>query len=334
MQDTCLFAHYDRGGRVDEYVLRYLGEIKAANFAIVFISTATLSGADIERLGTDCVDVILRENRGLDFGSWSVGFAKHHAAINGRLLLANDSVYGPIGNLATALDRLTRAPADFYGMVESIEIAPHLQSWFLLFEPWVVRHDALKAVLGQQFFAMTKKQIIENGEIGVSRRLVDAGYRYHALHLTDRAGLAARFCSVNPMHMLWRELLFEEGIPFLKIELLRDNPTGVEDAATILREIEPLAPGICRQIKLHLARTAGKELRRKPPKTAAERWIKSSRLVLVRNGYRLHGEKRRMAEALNFIGLQGLQWLILAVHGVRSMQQRLSRRRYSFPERP
>src|SRR5579872_6975427 len=118
MRDFCLFAHFDKDDKVDEYVLRYLKHIKELNFSIVFISTARLPPGEVERLRSDCFDVIVRENVGLDFGSWAVGFAKHAAAINGRLLLANDSVYGPIGSLPDAVDRLTSRPADFYGLVE------------------------------------------------------------------------------------------------------------------------------------------------------------------------------------------------------------------------
>jgi len=230
MLDVCLFAHYDKDDKVDEYVLRYLEKIKELHFSIIFISTARLAETVVERLRADCSDVILRENTGLDFGSWSAGFAKHRSAIQHRLLLANDSVYGPIGPLATALDRMTRKPADFYGLVESLEKSSHLQSWFLLFEPWVVRHATFKAILTQPFAEMTKAQIIENGEVGLSRRLLDAGFRYQALYMINEAGLTARRYAVNPMHPLWRELLFEGGVPFLKVQLLRDNPVGVEDS--------------------------------------------------------------------------------------------------------
>jgi lipopolysaccharide biosynthesis protein len=171
MQDICFFAHFDQSDKVDEYVFRYLQKIKDLNFTIVFVSAASLGQPDIDRLRAYCFDVILRENAGLDFGSWSEGIAKHRDAITGRLLLANDSVYGPVGSLSSAVERLTARPADFYGMVESIEIAPHLQSWFLLFEPWVARHPVLQGIMAQPFASMTKAQIIMNGEVAISRRL-------------------------------------------------------------------------------------------------------------------------------------------------------------------
>jgi len=298
MHDVCLFAHYDRDGSVDDYVLRYLGKIKELNFSIVFISTAALSDADIERLRIDCCDVIVRENAGLDFGSWSIGFAKHGAAIGGRLLLANDSVYGPIGSLAAALDRLTRNPADFYGLVESVQIAPHLQSWFLLFEPWVVGHQAFKAILAQPFSAMTKRQIVANGEVGLSRGLIAAGFRYDAVYRNDRLGLTPPRHAMNPMVLFWREVLFDAGVPFLKIELLRDNPLGIEDAATILQSVERIDASFCGLIRSHLARTTNFPRRPRRPLLARYRY------ATIRKRYRLKRENRRVAAAWNLIKLE------------------------------
>jgi rhamnosyltransferase len=89
MHDVCLFAHFDQDDKIDDHVLWYLRNISDLNFSVVFISSARLGSSDVERLRRYCCDVILRENTGLDFGSWSAGFAKHGPAIGGRLLLAN-----------------------------------------------------------------------------------------------------------------------------------------------------------------------------------------------------------------------------------------------------
>jgi Rhamnan synthesis protein F len=303
MDDVCLFAHFDRDDEVDEYVFRYLDKIKELNFAIVFISTARLAAADVERLRRICRDVILRENSGLDFGSWSVGFAKYGSAIGGRLLLANDSVYGPIGSLGSALERMTREPADFYGLVESIEITPHLQSWFLLFEQRVIRNPAFTAVLSQPFSAMTKRQIISSGEVGLSRRLVDAGFRYRALYEIERAGLAARCIDASPMLFLWHELLCDAGVPFVKVDLLRDNPLGIFEPVTILQAVEQIDPSFSGLMKSHLARMNAGRSPGQAYQNGFWRSIRRKRSALLREGYRLHREKRRAAEVWNVVKL-------------------------------
>ncbi len=285
MRDFCLFAHFDKDDKVDDYVLRYLERIRELNFSIVFVSTARVPPSAVDRLRSHCFDVILRENVGLDFGSWAAGLAKHNAAIDGRLLLANDSVYGPIGNLSAAVDRLTSKPADFYGFVESIEIAPHLQSWFLLFEQDVVRHPAFSAILSRSYSAMSKRQIIFQGEVDLSRRLAGDGFRYNALYRSSQASLVERCLLGNPSHFLWQELLFDQGIPFLKVELLRDNPLGLEDAETILAAVHRLEPEFAGVIGRHLARVRTEDRRRRPP-SAARRLLSHCRSRLVRNAHR------------------------------------------------
>lgn len=315
MQDVCLFAHFDKDNKVDDYVLRYLVKIKELGFRIIFISTSRLSSDWVERLRDDCSEVILRKNNGLDFASWSKGFAKHCGAIGGRLLLANDSVYGPIGSLHSALDRLTSVPADFYGMVESVEVAPHLQSWFLLFEPWVVQNAEFTAILAQPFATMTKKEIITKGEIGLSRRLIGAGFRYRALYHSDRLGLISRLQAINPTHLFWRELLFEHGVPFLKVELLRDNPLGIENAATILQSVRRVEPALCDVIESHLARTRGVAAVRR------SRWPFFNRLrnLLIRKRYRLARDNKRLEAVMNAIFLEGLSAPLIAWRAVSAL---------------
>lgn len=320
MQDVCLFAHFDRDDRVADYVLGYLRKIKELQFSIVFISTAKLPRIETERLRVDCSDVILRENSGLDFGSWSAGFAKHQAEINGRLLLANDSVYGPIGSLGAALDRLTTAPADFYGFVESIERTPHLQSWFLLFESQIVQSREFKSILSQPFYAMTKKEIIVNGELGLFQRLVNAGFNHNALYLTGRSGLAARFFPFNPTQVLWRELLISDEIPFLKIELLRDNPMNLEDQEVILSLVKLVDPSMYHPIKNHLARSIPHSTRRVRLSTL-ERRARQLRIDLIRKGYQLSRENRRLAEIWNFCKLSSISMMFSTWRMLRSARR-------------
>jgi lipopolysaccharide biosynthesis protein len=299
MQNVCLFAHFDRHDKVSEHVLRYLREIKELQFSVVFISTARLSNVEIERLRADCSDVILRENEGLDFGSWSLGFSKHEAQITGRLLLANDSVYGPIGGLAAAFDKLAATPADFYGFVESVECEPHLQSWFMLFEHHIVQSSQFKAILRQPFFRMTKTEIILNGELGLSQALIRAGFKYNALYRPSQSSLAERFCPINPTHVFWRELLLYEEIPFLKIELLRDNPMYLEDSETILSMVETLDPSLYCLIKDHLAQSSSRCEKRRN-RSIVRRLANTIRLNLMRRGYRLWRAHQRFAELWNF----------------------------------
>lgn len=305
MQDLCLFAHFDRDDKVDDYVFWYLSKLKDANFSIVFISSSRISGRDVARLRVDCYDVILRENVGLDFGSWTEGLRKHQANIKGRLLLANDSVYGPIGDLNEAIDRLTREQADFYGMVESLQISPHLQSWFLLFEPWVLGQKAFKQFFEQSFSAMNKRQIIRSGEVALSQRLLAAGLHYKSLHSMPLT-VSAHLHALNPAHLLWRELLSTVRVPFLKIELLRSNPMGLEDASTILRSVDSIDPSMRPLIEAHLRRTASQHASPHPAVQLSRRQF----YRMMRRDYALSIERRWAALTWNAIKLEAFTLLL------------------------
>jgi hypothetical protein len=76
---------------------------------------------------------------------------------------------------------------------------------------------------------LTKDEIIRRYEIGLSTGLWHAGLRSHALYDPDRYGLLSRSETFNASHFLWKELICEMGMPFIKIDLLRDNPLFVTD---------------------------------------------------------------------------------------------------------
>lgn len=219
MTDLCIFAHYDRDGVVDPYVMHYLEAIQDCGFEIVFVSTVSLGVDDTVRLRKCCSDVILRDNVGHDFGSWAVGLERHRSRAQGRLLLANDSVYGPIASLPEALERLTATPADFFGMILSHEITPHLQSWFLLFEPHVVTSSAFADIFCQPVTNRQRDEVILDFELRATAHLQEAGYKCRSLFDSGERRIIG-----NPTVYLWQELVELDGIPFLKVAVLRDDP--------------------------------------------------------------------------------------------------------------
>jgi hypothetical protein len=263
MHNLCIFAHYDRDGIVDPYVLHYLDAIRACDFEIVLVTTAKLGSASLAALESRCLDVIIRDNVGHDFGSWSVGLAYYRDRVKGRLLIANDSVYGPIGPMQTALDRLTSQPADFYGMVYSQEIVPHLQSWFLLFEPHVAASEAFAEIFCQRPMHRSKTDVIRNFELKATAHLQAAGFVARALHTSGMRAIIG-----NPTAYLWRELIEQDGVPFMKVAILRDNPVLSVTDDEWHTYLLGAAPEVCELVDAHLRRVrAGapaKTVHRKP----------------------------------------------------------------------
>jgi lipopolysaccharide biosynthesis protein len=266
--DVAFFAHYNPHGGLADYVVRYVASLANAGFAVVFISTSILGNLERSRLSLFCIDIMERENRGHDFGSWADALRVHQSRISGDLLLVNDSVYGPIGDLRPHLDHLRSTPADIRGWVETDEGEPHLQSWFLLLSPRVWQSATFARVIGRDFRALDRNGVIELGELGLSRELDAAGFVRHAAYSARRSNPMMRAYPANPTHWQWKRLLRQGGVPFIKADLLRQNPQNIPDLVGWTAEIEQMAPELARMIQDDLARRLDVPLGR-PPSSAA-----------------------------------------------------------------
>ena len=105
---VCFFCSYDRESIIRENVYYYLNELTLAGFDIVFISSSdTVSDVDLKKLSKNCIRIISRENKGYDFYSWKTGLQEYPQYNAHRaLLLANDSVIGPLFNIRDIIARL------------------------------------------------------------------------------------------------------------------------------------------------------------------------------------------------------------------------------------
>lgn len=262
MNRVCLFAHYDRDNKVDPYVLYYLKELKQLTSAIIFVSTSNLPPPEIKKLD-DLVDqIILKENKGYDFGSWAAGISLIELDKIDELLICNDSCYGPFNPLVSIFNKMESKPADFWGMTVNRQIYPHIQSYFVVFKKQVINHPEFKKFWTEIEHQPNKKDTIIFYEIGLTKKLADLGFKYSAaiqaipklsifvageyIKLIMCQPVLAFFASksapttklltfwlrltrkiqINSTHNFWRVLL-QNGMPFVKIELLRDNPLRI-----------------------------------------------------------------------------------------------------------
>lgn len=245
--NLCLFSHFDRDCAVDDHVLFCLERLKRAGFSTVFVSTCDLPAGEIDKVAPLAAKVVVRVNGGRDFGSWHAGLlaAGGEASAFKRMLLINDSAYGPLYDIEPMLDGM-RSRFDMWGVTDSWEIEHHVQSYFLMFEQGAIESGFADAFWRSYDYETDKRRIIEKYEIGISRAARLAGLRIgsaceyastlQAAKLMDEehggCGAAVRQASegpVNPSHFFWRALVERQRCPFIKVELLRDNPSRIED---------------------------------------------------------------------------------------------------------
>ncbi len=266
---VCVFVHWDGGGEVRDHVLNQLRALAAAGLSVLFVTNSGfLRPASLEALKAVCAGVLIRRNIGYDFGASREGLEQLALprADTTMVVIANDSVYGPLRPLHELLGRIDFAAADVWGATESWQSRYHLQSYFMAFSPRVVASDPWRQFWAEVRPTWSKMWLIRIYEIGLSQALLKGGFECRALwpydalvgavdltllnekRIDEEAGpdladpmvqnrrrhalrlreAVANRIPLNPTSDLWRELLLT-GYPFLKRELLRDNPSFVAD---------------------------------------------------------------------------------------------------------
>lgn len=247
---VALLCHFDAAGGLRPDLLRYLRELRAAGLSPVLVSNSgRLHPEALAAARAVCAAVLVRRNVGLDFCAWRD--AMEHLGLpradTDQVLLANDSVYGPLRPLAPLLDRIGEQPG-LWGLTGSTQRAFHLQSWFLL-----AQRDVLHGAAWPRFWrgvrpVPSKWLLVGRYEVGLTRTLLRAGHRCRVVF--DRAA-GDRWA--NPALDGWRDLL-EDGMPFIKRELLRDNPTRVPGLEAWRDVVTAIAgPAAVREIEQDLA---------------------------------------------------------------------------------
>lgn len=269
-----IFTHYDRQGRVADYVRYYLEQLREAGFTILFVTNSPRLLADsVVELRNLCGLVIRRRNFGYDFGAYRDALREIQSFSNLEcLILANDSVYGPFRPLAEVLRRADPQQADVWGINDSYDRCYHLQSYFLVFHRRALAADSLWQFWDRLLYVRSKRFVIRYYEVGLSRAAVSAGLKLRALcsyrELAASSLLALRQLPLatpggrenifhgdflkfiydmleagiplNPSHFFWDRMLLQHGCPFLKRELLTLNPAKIPlvyNWETVVRQI-------------------------------------------------------------------------------------------------
>lgn len=226
---VCLFAQYDPSGRIAPHVHRYLAHLADCGFTIHVACSglAGLTEPDREALGRLGITAHPRANAGLDFGAWQHLLRLGCAAGADEILLANDSVFGPFHDLRPIFAAMRERAPDAWGMVASTEGVWHLQSWFVCLSAAALARPAVRRVFAQPFAEMGKPEIILHGELGLGVALQAEKLACAARFEEPRRNRLRRLARINPMHLDWAWLITTGTVPFIKVELLRDNPIRV-----------------------------------------------------------------------------------------------------------
>lgn len=239
---VCLFSSFDNNSVVRENVYYYLNSLVLAGFNVVFISSSdALSEVDLEKLSRCCVAIINRENKGYDFYGWKTALEKYpEYREHSGLLLANDSVLGPLFSIRDIIARLEGSEADIIGMTDSFRFYPHLQSYFLYCKKNVVSSEEFLRFFTEVDVLEFKMAIIRRYEVGFSR-VLGHRFRLSALYGLEQILTQIDYHQrpmdwIEPTSHLWKPLIADLGFPFLKKSVLTRRGVGIEEVSATLAE--------------------------------------------------------------------------------------------------
>jgi lipopolysaccharide biosynthesis protein len=173
MATLAVLVHYDPHGLIADHVRYAIDALRPAADRLVFVTTADLTPAARSRL--DTVDeAIVRPNTGYDFYSWRTGLlATPDWPDHDRVILANDSIVGPLAPVPDLLAHMATTGAHAYGITISHQYLTHLQSYFMAFAPDLLRNPHFQAFWHAMPPIDNRERVIDEYELGLARLLTD-----------------------------------------------------------------------------------------------------------------------------------------------------------------
>jgi hypothetical protein len=210
---VAVMAHFDPDGLFDPYLSPYLRHLKGIGFHLIVAGVERLVFVDESRgLLSACVT---RSERGYDFTSWRAAFQCFPDLFEAEeLVLCNDSVLAPLNSFRPIHEMMDSRDFDFWGLCESREMVPHLQSYYLVF-----KRRAVASPRFRKFFSSVVSRDRDEAirtEVGLTGFLAREGLKPGAY--VSAASLPV--AGVNPIDYYWPVLIDRFGFPCLKKNLL------------------------------------------------------------------------------------------------------------------
>lgn len=232
LKSICLFAHFNINNEVSDYVFTYLESLADLGFDILFISNSQIGPSHTSKLLTvpNC-RFFIRENKGGDFGAWKWALDQQLVPEDtDRLLLANDSIFGPFFDLRQIFNDMEARDVDFWGLTDNYQGGWHIQSYFLYFKKNAFTSDTFKKVFKEEFSRLEKLQIIKKGELQLTKSLSDSGLKGMAfIPYSQLDPNFEEWDAKNPTHFFWDHLIEQFNFPFVKKELILQNPENIQN---------------------------------------------------------------------------------------------------------
>jgi lipopolysaccharide biosynthesis protein len=212
-----LMAHWDPQKVIDPYVIHYATSLKRLGYSVILCSDGKVVKDNWPNEAIDAI--VCRRNDGYDFSSWKAALTAFPGLFEAKeILLTNDSVFGPIGDLNPVYDSMSQVECDFWGLIECLIKRPHLQSFFMVLYQKVITNRAFHEFFDSigssgkrndsiQYETSFTQWLISNDLIGATR--FPASIYNHP---------------IGSDHLYSSSFLQSGQFPFIKRKMIIDNP--------------------------------------------------------------------------------------------------------------
>lgn len=185
MKRLFLFAAYEEAGVVGESLLWYLKSLSKVG-DVVLVADSDIDSSELEAIKPYCIYAQAARHQEYDFGSYKRAYAWAAANLDlasyDYIYLVNDSVYGPLYDLESYLQRMEKMAVPAYSLVVNPHKRhPHMQSWFIGLDRNVFLQEWFAFFLTSVKKEANKNDICVIYETGFTELITKKGLLYKGL---------------------------------------------------------------------------------------------------------------------------------------------------------
>ena len=204
-----LFAGYDKDGIIDDALVHYARAISKFG-DIVLCMDSDCNASELKKVRKYCVHTIGARHGEYDFGSYKRAYIWATENLNlsdyDFVYLINDSVYGPLYDLAPYFEQMESSNFDAIGLVKNPHHDhPHIQSWFVGLRPSVFMTNWFDNFMRSITKLKSKGLITREYEQGLTKRIIQNNMKWGCVYSARGRGV------YNKIKKLYRAKM-----PFMK----------------------------------------------------------------------------------------------------------------------
>ncbi|MDR1797139.1 MAG: rhamnan synthesis F family protein [Clostridiales Family XIII bacterium] len=198
MNRAAVFVFFDKDGVADAYVDFFLRELSENVQRTVVVVNGYLDGASRAMFEKHAApgDVLVRENTGFDAWAYKAGLehiGREAAGAYDEVVIANDTVFGPVYPFREVFSEMEKKPLDFWGLTKHDAYAEedlvtrnnpygyapaHIQSYFVVFRQRLLKSDVFWRFWANLLPIVKYEEAVGKFETILTKQFEDEGFSW------------------------------------------------------------------------------------------------------------------------------------------------------------